>query len=88
MDKCKDWTIQNMTANSPNLRELKNTFLLKNTFPWQFVSANDKWTTLGSNLRSNNMRYGTATWLIDWLFVAVMNPDALIYTFTIYFVLQ
>ena len=26
MDKCKDWTIQNVTVNSPNLREMKTHF--------------------------------------------------------------
>jgi hypothetical protein len=37
MDKCKVWTIQNVTANSPNLRKMKNTGLLKNIFRWQFI---------------------------------------------------
>jgi hypothetical protein len=32
MDTCKDGTIQNVTTNSSNLREMKNTFLLKNIF--------------------------------------------------------
>jgi hypothetical protein len=32
MDKCKDWTIQNVTTNSPKLREMINIFVLKNIF--------------------------------------------------------
>jgi hypothetical protein len=42
MDRCKDWTIQNVTANIPKLREMKNTFLLKKFFADNLFTTNEK----------------------------------------------
>jgi len=80
MDKCKHWTIQNVTANSPNLREMRNTFLLKNIFFWQFVYH--RWQVKYSGIEPVKWQYAlrhrhVIDWLNVWLIEAVMNPDAL-----------